>query len=99
MPSEITDLQSDVADLCTASSTKFDVLSGLMEKAYQQNKSMQSPVKIQVKISLDNSEILWAYRAGKMKKGSSTRPPRHIIAKVTPQLKERTMQSAKNIKD
>ena len=51
-----------------------------------------------VKITVQVSEILSAFQVGKKSNTDDSSRPRHLLAKVVPQLKERIMKNAKNLK-
>ena len=55
-------------------------------------------LKSKVKVTLQNSEVLWAFRSGKKATNVAVPRPRQIIARVTLDLKERVMKNAKNLK-
>ena len=51
---EITDIQSDDADLRTTYSTKFDIVSGYLEKLHRQQLSTQSQVEFNLSKNMQN---------------------------------------------
>ena len=128
---EVSELQSELSQLGTSCSMKFDIVTGWMEKMNWQQQSLQSQIefnmsknmqcelrmggiaesprencklkvldflKSKVKVTLQNAEVLWAFRSGKKATNVTSPRPHQMIARVTLNLKEHIMKNAKNLK-